>query len=93
MPFWTYMLHCEDRSFYVGHTDNLEARIAAHSFGSFGGYTASRLPVALVWSEQFPTRLEALAMERRIKGWTRAKKMALIRDDWDKISSLGKNMK
>jgi predicted GIY-YIG superfamily endonuclease len=93
MPFWTYMLHCDDRSFYVGHTDNLEARISAHSSGAVRGYTASRLPVALVWSEQFPTRLEALAMERRIKGWTRAKKMALIRDDGGEISRLGKNIK
>jgi predicted GIY-YIG superfamily endonuclease len=90
MPFWTYMLHCADRSFYVGHSDNLEARIAAHQGGEVGGYTSERLPVALVWSEQFPTRIEALAMERRIKGWSRAKKLALIRGDWERIRALAR---
>ena len=90
MGFWTYMLHCADRSFYVGHTDDLEGRIAAHQSGQIPGYTSTRLPVVLVWSEQFPTRLEALAMERRIKGWSRAKKMALIRGDWRSISDLSK---
>jgi len=93
MSFWTYMLHCSDRSFYVGHTDNLEARIAAHGLGQVAGYTQLRLPIALVWSEQFPTRIEALAMERRIKGWSRVKKLALIRSDWTTISELAQSRK
>lgn len=75
------MLQCSDRSFYVGHTDNLEARVAAHSAGLIPGYTSARLPVHLVWSEEFPSRIEALEMERRINGWRRAKKLALIRGD------------
>ena len=93
MRFWTYMLHCADRSFYVGHTDDIEARMAAHASGLVPGYTRSRLPVALVWSEQFPTRLEALTMERRIKGWSRAKKLALVRGAWDEISALARSKK
>ena len=85
------MLHCADRSFYVGHTDDLEARIAAHESGVIPGYTASRLPVTYVWSEEFPSRYEALVAERQIKGWTRAKKLALIRGDWAGIKALARN--
>jgi predicted GIY-YIG superfamily endonuclease len=44
----------------------------------------------LVWAAEFPTRYEAIAMERRLKGWSRAKKLALIRDDWESISKLAK---
>lgn len=73
------MLHCRGGAFYVGHTDDLEHRIAQHQAGSLEGFTADRLPVELVWSALFETRIEALEMERRIKGWSRAKKMALIR--------------
>ncbi len=91
MGFWAYMLHCADRSFYVGHTDDLEKRIAAHQHGHIAGYTSTRLPVKLVWSEEFPTRYEALQAERRIKGWSRAKKLALTRGDWELISALARN--
>jgi predicted GIY-YIG superfamily endonuclease len=90
MAFWTYMLHCGDRSFYVGHTDDLEARIAAHEAGQASDYTARRLPIKLVWSQAFGSRIEALEAERRIKGWSRAKKMALIRGDWTLISNLAR---
>jgi predicted GIY-YIG superfamily endonuclease len=93
MPFWTYMLHCADRSFYVGHTDNLETRIAQHDQGEILGYTQTRLPVKLVWSQSFGTRMEALEAERQIKGWSRAKKLALIREDWKLISSLARSTK
>lgn len=91
MAFWAYMLHCADRSFYVGHTDNLELRIAQHQSRVFEGYTSTRLPVALVWSEHFDSRIEALEAERRLKGWSRAKKLALIRGDWKLISALARN--
>ncbi len=90
MAFWTYMLKCADGHFYTGHTDNLEARIGAHQSGAIGGYTHSRRPVELVWSETFGTREEALAAERQIKGWSRAKKRALIAGDWDLISVLAR---
>ena len=90
MPFWTYMLHCRGGKFYVGHTDNLEHRLAQHQRGTLPGFTRDRLPVELVWSQDFPSRLEALEAERRIKGWGRPKKMALIRGDWDEIGRLAK---
>jgi putative endonuclease len=85
------MLHCNGGSFYVGHTDNLERRIAQHESGEIAGFTHDRVPVKLVWSESFSTRIEALEMERRIKGWTRAKKMALIRGDWGDLVRLARS--
>ncbi|WP_062733982.1 GIY-YIG nuclease family protein [Sphingobium abikonense] len=91
MTFWTYMLHCADRSFYVGHTDSLETRISQHDHGTLPGYTQTRLPVKLVWSQAFGTRMEALEAERQIKGWSRAKKLALIRNDWTLISALARS--
>ncbi|MGE0773605.1 MAG: GIY-YIG nuclease family protein [Sphingomonadaceae bacterium] len=90
MTFWTYMLHCNGGYFYVGHSDDLERRMAEHACGVVAGFAADHWPATLVWSEEFPTRLEALTTERKIKGWTRAKKLALIRGDWDLISALGK---
>jgi len=91
MPFWAYMLHCRGGSFYVGHTDNLELRIGQHQSGRIEGFTRGHLPVTLVWSQDFPSRIEALEAERRIKGWSRAKKLALIRGDWALISALAKS--
>ena len=88
MTFATYMLRCRDDSYYVGHTEDLEHRVAAHRNGEVPGYTSTRRPVVLVWSEHFSSRQEALAAERRIKGWTRAKKQALIAGDWDALHSL-----
>ena len=74
MSFWVYILRCADNSYYTGHTDNLEDRIAKHKTGEIEGYTSTRLPVMLVFSEDFPTREEALACEQQIKGWSRSKK-------------------
>jgi tRNA/rRNA methyltransferase/putative endonuclease len=91
MPFWTYMLYCCDRSFYVGHTDHLEQRVEAHREGSASDYTARRRPVKMVWSQEFGSRTESLEAERQLKGWTRAKKLALIRSDWALISILAQN--
>ena len=88
--FWVYMLRCADRSFYVGHTDNLEQRLAQHRQGTFTTcYTYPRRPVDLVYSG-FPSREEALAMERRVKGWNRAKKTALIAGNWAEISRIAR---
>lgn len=81
MPFWAYMLHCRGGAFYTGHTDDLERRVGDHQSGLLPGFTRERLPVELVWSQEFATRAEALTAERQIKGWSRAKKLALIRAD------------
>jgi putative endonuclease len=84
------MLHCRGGYFYVGHTEDLEARIGQHERGIMPGFVRDHSPAKFVWACEFPSRYEALAMERRIKGWSRAKKLALIRDDWDAISALAK---
>ena len=90
MAFYTYVLCCSDGSFYTGHTDDLELRFAQHQTGALGGYTARRRPVALVWSDSFQTLDDAFAIERRLKGWSRAKKEALIAGNWDLISQLAR---
>ena len=82
MPFHVYMLRCRDGSFYTGHTDDLEKRINEHQSGVITGYTSERLPVELVFADEFQTREEALTFELRIKGWSRRKKEALIQSDW-----------
>jgi LAO/AO transport system kinase len=81
-PFFVYMLRCADGSYYLGHTDDLELRIGQHHAGELPGYTRERRPVKLVWSQETATREEAMAAELRIKGWSRAKKEALIAGDW-----------
>ncbi len=91
MDFTAYLLRCADGSYYAGHTDNLEQRMGQHQTGLFGGYTARRRPVTLVWSERFATRDEAFAAERKLKGWSRAKKEALIAGDWAMVSALARN--
>jgi predicted GIY-YIG superfamily endonuclease len=88
MAFWIYMLRCADASYYVGHTDNLEKRIAEHQSGAVSGYTQSRRPVNVMYSEALSSRVEALERERQIKGWSRAKKEALIKSDWEELSRL-----
>ncbi len=82
MTFWAYIVRCADDSYYTGHTDNLESRIGQHNHGDVEGYTHVRRPVTLLWSQDFPTRLEALEAERQIKGWSRRRKEALARGDW-----------
>ncbi|WP_420141418.1 GIY-YIG nuclease family protein [Sphingomonas sp.] len=69
----------------------MERRIAQHRHGGFCDFTARRQPVELVWSESFPSRLEALEAERRIKGWSRAKKEALIVGDLTRLHDLAKS--
>ena len=88
MSFWVYILRCTDNSYYTGHTANLEKRIAEHQAGKIEGYTPIRLPVTLVFSQEFSSREETLACERQIKGWSRKKKEALMWSDWAEVSRL-----
>ena len=84
-PFFTYMLRCSDRSYYDGHTDELDKRIAQHGSRLGSGYTATRLPITLVWFAEFPTREEAKAAEAQLKKWSRRKKEALIEDNMEEL--------
>ena len=93
MNFWVYMLQCADRSYYVGHTDELEKRVLQHERGECGGYTSTRRPVRLVFTQGFASREEALAAELQIKGWRRKKKEALVQGDWAEMSRLAQRRK
>jgi len=93
MAFYAYLLRCNDGSYYAGHTDNLEQRFAQHQSGALGGDTARRRPVSLVWSDSFQTRDCAFAVERKLKGWSRAKKEALIAGDLELVSQLARSRK
>ncbi|MFA6282645.1 MAG: GIY-YIG nuclease family protein [Desulfurivibrionaceae bacterium] len=88
--FWVYILRCADGSYYTGHTDNLGKRLGQHQAGECEGYTATRLPVELAWSQGFVTREEALSAERQIKGWSRQKKEAMMRGDWRGVARLAR---
>ena len=79
--FYVYILKCSDGSYYVGHTDNLEIRISEHNLKKYSGYTSSRLPVELMFHQEFYSRDEAFNAERKIKGWRRSKKEALIKKE------------
>ena len=91
MSFWVYMLHCNGGRIYVGHTEDLEQRLAQHEHGLIPGFTANFRPVTLIWAEVCETRDAAKAFELRLKGWSRAKKLALVRGDWGEISRLAHN--
>ena len=89
MSAFVYILRCADGSYYVGSTrKSLEERIAEHNSGLLRGYTMSRRPVTLVWSQEFDRITDAIAMERRLKGWRREKKDALIRGELEALSEL-----
>lgn len=92
MSAFAYMLRCADGSYYVGSArgETLDKRMGVHESGSFGGYTATRRPVELVWAEHFTQITDAVSAELRLKGWSRAKKEALIAGDWDRVQWLAK---
>jgi putative endonuclease len=77
MPF-VYILECRDRSFYVGSTWDLERRVSEHQEGVGAAYTRRRRPVRLVWHAAYDSVAEAYAMEKRVQGWGRAKRIALV---------------
>jgi putative endonuclease len=90
--YWVYMLRCADGSFYVGITNNIEVRFWQHEHGLNGScYTFKRRPVQLVYASDFPDVNAAIAWEKQLKGWSRAKKAALVKNDWKTVSQLARN--
>src|SRR5712691_3795411 len=86
---YAYMLRYADGSYYVGSARlGLERRLSEHNTGVYGGYTSTRRPVTLVWSQHCLNITDAIGIERQIKGWSRAKKEALIRGDYSAIQLL-----
>jgi putative endonuclease len=92
MGVYVYMLRCADGSYYVGSAtgDDLAQRVDQHNARTHKGYTFSRRPVVLVWSEHFDRITDGIAAERQLKGWSRAKKEALLRSDWTRVAELSR---
>jgi putative endonuclease len=78
MTGYMYILQCSDRSYYTGSTTDLERRLEEHQVGLGANYTRERLPVKLVYFEEFQRIDDAFFREKQIQGWSRKKKEALI---------------
>jgi putative endonuclease len=90
---WVYILRCNDCSYYIGLTRQYgpETRLSEHATAlSPSTFTAKRLPVTLVYAEHFDMIVDAIAAERWMKGWPRAKKEAVIKGEWDALPGLSK---
>jgi putative endonuclease len=88
---WVYLLTCADGSFYVGSTWDLDRRMEQHAAGKGCKYTRRRLPVTLSWAMEFEGIQEAWVLERRLHGWSRAKKQALIDGRFADLGPLSRN--
>ncbi len=85
-----YILQCSDGSYYTGSTINLELRIKQHQNGEGAKHTKKRLPVKLVYFEEFLTIQEAFHREKQIQKWRREKKEALIAGNLEKLKELSR---
>ena len=91
MQAWLYILKCADGSYYTGSTNNLPLRLAHHQAGEGGTYTSGRLPVEVVYSQDFSSEHQAFVRERQVKGWSHAKKAALVRGDYEALVELSRS--
>lgn len=94
MLIWVYLLECADGKFYVGSHRGAdpEDRVAEHNAGLFPeAWTFNRRPVRLLWAGDFSDPLEAVSFERQMKGWTRAKKIAFVEQDWEQLKTLSRS--
>lgn len=90
--YFVYILLCSDNSYYIGVTNNLDKRVDEHNNGlDEDSYTYSRLPVKVKYFETFIDIQQAIVREKQLKGWSRAKKKALIEENWDRLVLLSKN--
>jgi putative endonuclease len=87
---WVYILRCSDNSFYVGSTRSLEHRVWQHSTGAGSRYTSTRIPVTLVFAQEYDNIGDAYAREKQIQGWSRAKRQALIDGDFNALPALSR---
>ncbi len=89
---WMYILECCDNSYYVGSTKNLERRLSEHQEGLGARYTTRRLPVKLVYCEEYERVADAFYREKQVQGWRRAKREALISGDSQLLPTLAKKV-
>ena len=85
---WVYILECADGTYYVGSTTDLERRVSQHQLGEGAAYTRLRRPVRLLWSAQFDRVDEAFAFEKRVQGWSRRKREALMEGRFEVLPRL-----
>ncbi|QLG44460.1 GIY-YIG nuclease family protein [Costertonia aggregata] len=88
MRGYTYILCCSDGTYYTGSTKELELRLEQHQNGEGANYTAKRLPVKLIYVEEYQRVDTAFYREKQIQGWSRAKKEALINGELEKLHNL-----
>jgi predicted GIY-YIG superfamily endonuclease len=93
IEWFVYILQCNDETYYIGHTEDLNARIAAHNKGTGARYTAIRAPVVLKYHESHTTKESAIKREAQLKNWSRAKKEALISGDIINLKKLSRRHK
>jgi predicted GIY-YIG superfamily endonuclease len=87
--YYVYILECKDDSFYIGLTNELIRRFEEHCKGEYETcYTYKRMPVTLVYYETIPFLQDAIDREKQLKGWSRAKKTALIKQDYHNLQLL-----
>ena len=92
--YHVYILLCSDGSYYTGITNDIERRLSEHQAGvNTMCYIYKRRPVTLVFNEVFPDATSAIAFEKQVKGWRRAKKEAIIKGDWHLLPGLSRTAK
>jgi putative endonuclease len=92
--YHVYILLCSDGSYYTGITNDIERRFDEHEQGADAGYyTFKRRPLKLVFNETFTDVNQAIAFEKQVKGWRRAKKEAIINGNWESLPKLAKTAK
>ena len=91
MKGFVYILMCEDGSFYTGSTKDLKRRLQEHQSGNGANHTSGRLPVVLVYFEEFERIESTFKREKQIQGWRREKKIALILGNKSSLPELSKN--
>jgi putative endonuclease len=89
---WMYILQCSDDSYYVGSTKNLDLRFSQHQSGKGSRYTSGRLPVTLVYCEEYDRVVDAFYREKQVQGWTRRKREALINGNPELLPALAKKV-
>ena len=87
---WMYILECSDGTYYVGSTKDLEYRVSEHQSGKGAKYTSRRLPVKLVYSEEYERVVDAYTREKQVQNWSRAKREALIKGNEELLPELAK---
>lgn len=89
---WMYILECYDDSYYVGSTKDLKRRLSQHQDGKGSVYTSGRLPVKLVYCEEYDRVADAFYREKQVQGWTRRKREALINGTPELLPALAKKI-